>query len=145
MGMHAAHSMAGNAEAGEQLFNLDLFTHVTRFLGHRIVLLGQYNGQRLQAEPDSDIVTYARSTEVRWAADQFRKPCSRLWGKTGMQCVQVPCLQCIHARVCCSHRIQHCHHSLQLPVAELLRLSCRARSPPLCACCCCATGSWEPC
>ena len=64
MGMHAAHCMAGDVATGEQLFNLDLFTHVTRFLGHRIVLLGQYNGQRLQAEPDSDIVTYSRSTEV---------------------------------------------------------------------------------
>ena len=67
MGLHAAYSMAGHLDQGEAVLNLELFTHVTRFLGHRIVLLGLYNGQRLHDEPDSDIVTYTRSTEVSHA------------------------------------------------------------------------------
>ena len=74
--MQAAYSMAGQQDEGEATLNLELFTHVTRFLGHRIVLLGLYNGQRLHGEPDSDIVTYTRSTEVRTAVKlslvQFR-------------------------------------------------------------------------
>ena len=73
LGLQAAYSMAGQPDQGEATLNLELFTHVTRFLGHRIVLLGLYNGQRLQEEPDSDIVTYTRSTEVcapSWAAVQ---------------------------------------------------------------------------
>lgn len=42
----------------------ELFTHVTRFLGKKVVLLGLYNGQRLQAEPMADLVSYSRVTEV---------------------------------------------------------------------------------
>eukprot|EP00878_Enallax_costatus_P037323 GHUV01042147.1.p1 GENE.GHUV01042147.1~~GHUV01042147.1.p1 ORF type:complete len:111 (+),score=23.74 GHUV01042147.1:217-549(+) len=36
------------------------FTHVTRFLGKKVVLLGLYNGQKLQNEPTEDIVLYTR-------------------------------------------------------------------------------------
>lgn len=41
----------------------ELFTHVTRFLGHKVVLLGLYNGQRLQDEAPGDVVTYSRVQE----------------------------------------------------------------------------------
>lgn len=37
------------------------FTHVTRFLGHKVVLLGLYNGQKLEGESQGDINLYSRS------------------------------------------------------------------------------------
>lgn len=36
------------------------FTHVTRFLGRKVVLLGLYNGQKLQQQPEGDVVMYSR-------------------------------------------------------------------------------------
>lgn len=36
------------------------FTHVTRFLGHKVVLLGLYNGQKLQQAQEGDVVMYSR-------------------------------------------------------------------------------------
>ena len=50
----------GRARVG---FNFELFTHATRFLGQKVVLLGCYNGQGLEGEPESDVVTYARSDD----------------------------------------------------------------------------------
>ena len=38
----------------------ELFTHATRFLGRKVVLLGLYNGQGLEGEPEADFVTYSR-------------------------------------------------------------------------------------
>lgn len=38
----------------------------------QVILLGLYNGQRLDAEPSRDIVTYARSVEVwHWQLDEM--------------------------------------------------------------------------
>jgi NAD(P)H-nitrite reductase large subunit len=67
MGTYAAQCMH-NATAAEDDrleagLNFELFTHVTRFYGKKVILLGLYNGQRLDAEPSRDIVTYARSVE----------------------------------------------------------------------------------
>ncbi len=39
------------------------FAHVTHFFGFKVVLLGLYDGQRLEDEPESDVVTYSRETE----------------------------------------------------------------------------------
>lgn len=39
------------------------FTHVTRFLGKKVVLLGLYNGQKLQHEPEQDVVMYTRALD----------------------------------------------------------------------------------
>jgi len=64
MGAHAAHSMAGVAEQTGSGFSFELFTHVTRFVGKKVVLLGQYNGQGLEQEPEADMVTYSRITQV---------------------------------------------------------------------------------
>jgi NAD(P)H-nitrite reductase large subunit len=36
------------------------FTHVTRFLGRKVVLLGLYNGQKLQQQPEGDVIMYSR-------------------------------------------------------------------------------------
>ena len=38
--------------------------HSTCLIMIQVILLGLYNGQRLDAEPSRDIVTYARSVEV---------------------------------------------------------------------------------
>lgn len=64
-GMFAAHAMAGKTDAMAFGFNFELFTHITQFCGRKVVLLGLYNGQGLQHEPDDDMVTYSRTTEVK--------------------------------------------------------------------------------
>ena len=45
-------------------FHFELFTHITRFCGCKVVLLGLYTGQGLEHEPEEDMVTYSRSAEV---------------------------------------------------------------------------------
>lgn len=64
MGVFAAHCMAGVQEQTGVAMAFELFTHATRFMGHKVVLLGLYNGQRLEAEDPRDVVTYSRVTEV---------------------------------------------------------------------------------
>ncbi len=64
MGVHAAHSMTGKAADTRTSFAFELFTHATRFMGQKVVLLGLYNGQGLTKEPDSDMISYSRATEV---------------------------------------------------------------------------------
>lgn len=64
-GMFAAHAMAGVTHEMAFGFNFELFTHITRFCGRKVVLLGLYNGQGLESELGEDMVTYSRSTEVR--------------------------------------------------------------------------------
>ncbi len=56
-----AKCMSGTADPLELGLPFELFTHVTRFCGQKVVLLGLYNGQRLGSEPPGDIVTYART------------------------------------------------------------------------------------
>lgn len=62
--MFAAHAMAGVTDEMAFGFNFELFTHVTRFCGMKVVLLGLYNGQGLQGEPAEHMVSYSRTTEV---------------------------------------------------------------------------------
>lgn len=40
------------------------FTHVTRFLGLKVVLLGLYNGQKLQHEAAGDMALYSRASDT---------------------------------------------------------------------------------
>ncbi|KAL0044297.1 hypothetical protein WJX82_009836 [Trebouxia sp. C0006] len=62
-GMFAAHAMAGVTDEMAFGFNFELFTHITRFCGQKVVLLGLYNGQGLHHEPEEDMVTYSRTTQ----------------------------------------------------------------------------------
>ena len=62
--MFAAHAMAGVTNEMAYGFIFELFTHITRFCGRKVVLLGLYNGQGLEEEPAEDMVSYSRSTEV---------------------------------------------------------------------------------
>ena len=39
------------------------FTHITHFFGQKVILLGLYDGQRLEGEPEEDVVMYTRATE----------------------------------------------------------------------------------
>ena len=64
MGSYAAHCMAGTQDSEGVSFNFELFTHVTRFLGKKVVLLGLYNGQTVPEQDAHDLVSYTRSTEV---------------------------------------------------------------------------------
>ena len=64
MGLYAAHCMLGSTADTGTGFAFELFTHATHFMGQKVVLLGLYNGQRLENEPESDIVMYSRASEV---------------------------------------------------------------------------------
>ena len=64
MGMYAAHCMLGRTADPGTGFAFELFTHATRFMGQKVVLLGLYNGQRLEKEPESNVVMYSRADEV---------------------------------------------------------------------------------
>jgi hypothetical protein len=64
MGTYAAHCMAGTQESAGLAFNFELFTHVTRFLGLKVVLLGLYNGQTISESRSADLVSYSRCAEV---------------------------------------------------------------------------------
>ena len=64
MGSYAAHCMAESPERDALSFSFELFTHVTRFLGMKVVLLGLYNGQNLPESEAENLVTYSRSEEV---------------------------------------------------------------------------------
>ena len=67
MGIYAAHCMLGSTADTGTSFAFELFTHATRFMGQKVVLLGLYNGQRLEKEPESGIVMYSRADEVSLA------------------------------------------------------------------------------
>ena len=59
-GVHFVHSADTVHACGcEQSFRLQFC------LGEQVVLLGLYNGQRLEHEPEEDMVTYSRALKVR--------------------------------------------------------------------------------
>jgi hypothetical protein len=62
MGIRAAHCMLGVQDHMASDLSFDLFTHVTTFLGKRVVLLGSFNGQGLEEGDDaaSGIIFYSR-------------------------------------------------------------------------------------
>lgn len=60
MGVWAAHSMLGIGDQTGIDVGFEVFTHATRFLGKKIVLLGLYNGQGLEHVPEEDLVSYSR-------------------------------------------------------------------------------------
>ncbi len=64
MGIHAAHCMTDKAADTGTSFAFELFTHATHFMGQKVILLGLYNGQGLDEEPESDMTTYSRALEV---------------------------------------------------------------------------------
>ncbi|KFM26780.1 Pyridine nucleotide-disulfide oxidoreductase domain-containing protein 1 [Auxenochlorella protothecoides] len=61
-GIHAAHAMAGVEEDTASSMAFELFTHVTSFAGLKVVLLGRYNGQGLENEPEADLISFSRTT-----------------------------------------------------------------------------------
>ena len=67
MGVRAAHCMGLSVQEAQRALDtsmaFEIFTHATRFFGMRVVLLGRYNGQGLEAEPESDLVSYSRVLE----------------------------------------------------------------------------------
>lgn len=65
MGAYAAHCMAATQERDALSFSFELFTHVTRFLGMKVVLLGLYNGQKIPDNEAHNLVSYSRCVEVR--------------------------------------------------------------------------------
>lgn len=76
MGTWAAQCMVGDLDELSGGFAFELFTHVTRFCGRKVVLLGRYNGQGLEHEPADDMVTYSRAQEV---GTVLAFGCDRVW------------------------------------------------------------------
>ena len=74
MGTYAAQCVCGVAESLGLDFTFELFTHVTRFFGMKVVLLGRYNGQGLEHEPEADFVSYTRVLERAAAAGGCCRP-----------------------------------------------------------------------
>lgn len=60
-GTYTARVMVGEADELALGFNFELFTHTTSFFGQKVILLGLYNGQKLEKEPEADVVMYTRS------------------------------------------------------------------------------------
>lgn len=74
------------------LFTLDCqFTHVTRFFGKKVILLGLYNGQKLESERKEDLIAYSRAMEgddssfVRVVLLRGRMQGAVLIGDTGLE------------------------------------------------------------
>ena len=42
--------------------NFELFTHVTRFFGQKVILLGQYNGQLTTSADEPHLKMYVRES-----------------------------------------------------------------------------------
>ena len=64
MGTYAAQCMAGREDETGLSFCFEIFTHVTRFLDKKVVLLGLYNGQKVAEVELKNLVSYSRATEV---------------------------------------------------------------------------------
>ena len=60
-GTYSARVMVGEADELALGFNFELFTHTTTFFGQKVILLGLYNGQKMEHEPEGDLVMYTRS------------------------------------------------------------------------------------
>ncbi|CAD7696939.1 unnamed protein product [Ostreobium quekettii] len=91
MGAYAGRCMAGMADELQCGFNFELFTHVTRFFGKKVILLGLYNGQKLEGERKEDLIAYSRATEgddssfVRVVLLRGRMQGAVLIGDTGLE------------------------------------------------------------
>ena len=132
----------------------ELFSHVTRFLGRTVVLLGLYNGQRLEGEPAEDLVSYSRVDEVsegHAGAEGWR------WGVAGLR---IAALQGIVPAAGPACLLQAWQCMAFNPHVDPLCARCRPRMPgptgvaghtrpgrlpqgrsaALCACCCCGGG-----
>lgn len=66
LGALAAAAMAGIPRADRGL-SLELFAHATTFAGARAVLLGRYDGQGLEHEDPSTLVSYVRESDAGFA------------------------------------------------------------------------------
>lgn len=71
-GSFAARVVAGECDADALGFNFELFTHVTKFFGLKVILLGLYNAQKLEGVPEEDVVTYQREDVDEADADACR-------------------------------------------------------------------------
>eukprot|EP00890_Picochlorum_soloecismus_P004543 jgi/Picsp_1/508/NSC_00506-R1_pyridine nucleotide-disulfide oxidoreductase domain-containing protein 1-like len=63
MGTYAAHCMLGVEEDMASDMAFEMFSHVTYFLGKRVILLGLYNGQGLESVQEDRIRLYSRVSE----------------------------------------------------------------------------------
>ena len=102
--MHAAHCMTDKAADTGTSFAFELFTHATHFMGQKVILLGLYNGQGLDKEPESDMVTYSRALEV----------CSSPWLHLGKHCNRISYHLDDGTACCASPCVLEHHHLLRI-------------------------------
>ena len=82
MGAAAAHCMLSSSETIRHI-PFELFAHSTRFFGHKVVLLGLYNGQGLD---DSKIMERRSEVDyVRVVLKEGRLKGTVLLGDTGLE------------------------------------------------------------
>ena len=139
----------------------ELFSHVTRFLGRKVVLLGLYNGQRLEGEPAEDLINYSRVDEVSEPACWSRGMAVGRYGAANCSAA-VHCAWCRAACLpaCLPACLKPGNALLSTPPVDPLCARCRPRMPgptgvaghtrpgrlpqcrsaALCACCCCGGG-----
>jgi hypothetical protein len=74
MAMYAAHCMAGlvDDELGEP-FAFELFSHVTRFFGYKVVLLGKYNAQGMGEDVEKTVTEMVATPSGLVRQDQWRE------------------------------------------------------------------------
>lgn len=88
-GIYAAQTMAGVEESLGAGMAFELFTHVTFFAGHRVILLGRYNGQGLESENEADLVSFARAEPPHGKVG-----CWGSWGWQGLLAARPCCCRC---------------------------------------------------
>lgn len=88
MGVYAARCMAAHADGDLVLldFCFEMFSHVTRFFGHKVVLLGLHNGQKLPPEECELMLRAVKGKEyVKLVLQQGRVQGAVLIGDTDLE------------------------------------------------------------
>ncbi|XP_063233983.1 pyridine nucleotide-disulfide oxidoreductase domain-containing protein 1 [Bacillus rossius redtenbacheri] len=87
MGAYAAKTMSASlaSEPVVQDFCFELFSHVTRFFGLKVVLLGLYNGQRLQGQYEVLLRVTPREEYVKLVVREGRLQGAVLVGETDLE------------------------------------------------------------
>ncbi|KAK2578700.1 hypothetical protein KPH14_011667 [Odynerus spinipes] len=87
MGIYAAKSMSSSLKGEDfmQDFCFELFTHVTKFFGYKVVLLGLYNGQKLGQNYDILLRVTKKEEYIKLILENGRMQGAVLIGDTNLE------------------------------------------------------------